>query len=89
MKLTIDTDKELLIHRMGEETRTYPLFSPEAFELISQQWLRVGWNDNYTYTFTWMGLPIIQLPEDLLRVQEVVHRVRPDVIVETGVAHGG
>ena len=36
-----------------------------------------------------MGRPVIQLPEDMLRIQEVIHVVRPDVIVETGVAHGG
>ena len=36
-----------------------------------------------------MGRPIIQLPEDMIRVQEVIYRVRPDVIIETGVAHGG
>jgi cephalosporin hydroxylase len=36
-----------------------------------------------------MGSPVIQLPADLLRIQEVIYRVRPDVIVETGVAHGG
>lgn len=36
-----------------------------------------------------MGRPIIQLPEDIMAIQEVVHRIRPDVIVETGVAHGG
>ena len=43
----------------------------------------------YVYGFTWMGRPIIQLPEDMFRIQEVICRVQPDVIVETGVAHGG
>src|SRR5581483_3363616 len=43
----------------------------------------------YTYSFTWMGRPIIQLPEDMMRIQEVIYQVRPDVILETGVAHGG
>jgi cephalosporin hydroxylase len=43
----------------------------------------------HPYTFTWLGRPVIQLPEDLLRMQELVFRVQPDVIVETGVAHGG
>jgi cephalosporin hydroxylase len=36
-----------------------------------------------------MGRPIIQLPEDMLRIQEVIYRVRPDVLIETGIAHGG
>src|SRR6266850_4346822 len=89
MKLTIDTEaKSLRLENDGQE-RDIPLYSDEAFEVISDQWLKVGWNQKYPYTFTWMGRPIIQAPEDVLRVQEVVYRVRPDVLVETGVAHGG
>lgn len=68
---------------------THPLSSPEAFRLISKAWLRCGWDTKYVYSFSWMGRPIIQLPEDVLRIQEVIYRVKPDVIVETGVAHGG
>jgi cephalosporin hydroxylase len=41
------------------------------------------------YGFTWMGRPVIQLPEDMIRIQEVIYRIRPSVIIETGVAHGG
>ena len=52
-------------------------------------WVKVGWNQKYPYTFSWMGRPIIQLPEDLIRTQELIYKLRPDVIVETGVAHGG
>src|ERR1700722_1729680 len=89
MKLTIDTEaKSLVVNENGQE-RSLRLYSDEAFELISHQWLKVGWNQKYPYTFTWMGRPIIQIPEDILRVQEVVYRVKPDVIIETGVAHGG
>lgn len=43
----------------------------------------------YTYNFTWMGIPIIQLPQDLIALQELIWSVRPEVVVETGVAHGG
>jgi cephalosporin hydroxylase len=43
----------------------------------------------HVYSFTWMGRPVIQLPEDMLRLQEVIFSVQPDVIIETGVAHGG
>ena len=68
---------------------THALNSPEAFRLISKAWLRCGWDTKYVYSFSWMGRPIIQLPEDVLRIQEVIYRVKPDVIVETGVAHGG
>lgn len=66
-----------------------PLYGREAFDIISRLWLKAGWASRFTYNFTWMGRPIIQLPEDLVTIQEVIYRVRPDVIVETGVAHGG
>jgi len=70
-------------------TREYKLDTPEAFRIISDIWLRAGWDTKYVYSFTWLGRPMIQLPEDMIRLQEVIHDVRPDVIVETGVAHGG
>lgn len=89
MKLVIDTDSQTLDQHIDDRVETIPLFSEEAFELISQQWLRVGWNQKYTYTFSWLGMPIIQLPEDLIRAQEAIFQVQPDVIIETGVAHGG
>ena len=43
----------------------------------------------YSYNWFWMGRPIIQYPQDICAMQELVWRVRPDVIVETGIAHGG
>jgi len=43
----------------------------------------------YTYNFTWLGVPVIQYPQDLVALQELVWRVRPDLIIETGVAYGG
>lgn len=89
MKLTVDTEKKTLSVEENGSMRVLELYSREAFELISRQWLKVGWNQRYPYTFSWMGRPIIQLPEDIIRVQEVVYRVKPDVIIETGVAHGG
>ncbi|MBA3867851.1 MAG: cephalosporin hydroxylase family protein [Anaerolineae bacterium] len=43
----------------------------------------------YSYNFTWMGRPMIQLPQDVIAMQEIIWKARPDLIVETGVAHGG
>ena len=43
----------------------------------------------YSYNFTWLGRPIIQLPQDIVAIQEIIWATRPDVIIETGVAHGG
>ncbi|MDI6889637.1 MAG: CmcI family methyltransferase [Thermodesulfovibrionales bacterium] len=89
MKLTIDSTTKILVLEVNGKFRKIDLYSKEAFELISQQWLKVGWNQKYSYTFSWMGRPIIQLPEDMVRIQEVIYRVKPDVIIETGIAHGG
>ena len=69
--------------------RTFPIGSPEAFEAISAAYLRAGWDNKYVYSFTWMGRPIIQLPDDAFRLQELIFDLKPDVIIETGVAHGG
>src|SRR3954464_11955768 len=89
MKLTIDTDARTLSVDSDGSGKTLNLYSREAFEHLSLEWLKLGWNQKYPYTFSWMGRPIIQLPEDMIRTQEVIYRVKPDVIVETGVAHGG
>ncbi|NLT23695.1 MAG: hydroxylase [Syntrophorhabdus sp.] len=90
MRLLIDTTEQRLVRYddAGNEA-IYDLYSKEAFELLSMQWVRLGWSLKHEYTFSWMGRPIIQLPEDVMRVQEVIYRIKPDVIVETGVAHGG
>ena len=85
MKITIDTDAQVL--QAGDET--LPLYSDAAFKQLSDLWVKVGWNQKYGYTFSWFGVPLIQLPEDLVRYQEVVFQLQPDVIVETGIAHGG
>jgi cephalosporin hydroxylase len=89
VKLTIDTDARTLVVHEPQGDRSIALYSDEAFDLISDQWLRVGWNQKYQYSFSWFGRPVIQLPEDMVRTQEVIWRVQPDVIIETGVAHGG
>jgi cephalosporin hydroxylase len=69
--------------------RKLPFASKEGFELMSRVWLRATWDAKYVYNFAWMGRPIIQLPDDLVRLQELIWQLKPDVIIETGVAHGG
>src|SRR5437660_8267604 len=44
---------------------------------------------SYSYNFEWLSRPIIQYPQDIVAMQELIWRVRPDLIVETGIAHGG
>lgn len=89
MKCTIDTTSGLVSTEQDGRATSVPLYSTAGFELLSELWLKVGWNQKQVYTFSWLGRPIIQLPEDLVRIQEVIYQVQPDVIIESGVAHGG
>ena len=89
MKISIDTIQKKLIKEVDGQIHTFDLYSKDAFEMISNQWLKIGWNQKYSYTFSWMGRPIIQMPEDMIRIQEVIYQIKPDVIIETGVAQGG
>ena len=72
-----------------EDGTIVPLSDPRAFEILSSAWLQAGWEAKHVYSFSWLGRPIIQLPDDIIRIQELIYEIQPDVIVETGVAHGG
>ena len=87
--ISIDLENGTVSEEVAGEKVVHQIGTPEAFEIISRAWLRSGWDNKQVYSFTWMGRPIIQLPEDMVRLQEVIYSVKPDVIVETGVAHGG
>ncbi len=60
-----------------------------GFQNLSQDWLRESMQRRYVYNFDWMGRPIIQYPQDMVALQEIVWGTKPDVILETGIAHGG
>src|SRR5260370_3101732 len=89
MKLTIDTIEKKLSIEDHHSPATYPLFSAEAFEVVSRQWLTLGWNLEHWAASFWMGRQLLQLPDDVLRLAEAIWRLRPDVILETGVYDGG
>jgi cephalosporin hydroxylase len=55
----------------------------------SLDWMLAMAVGNYSYNFSWMGRPIIQYPQDIVAVQELIWRVQPDLVIETGIAHGG
>lgn len=55
----------------------------------SRAWINKIAKHKYTYNFSWLGRPIIQLPQDIIAMQEIIWSVQPDLIVETGIAHGG
>lgn len=85
MRITIDTEAGTLTRDDDE----LALHSPEGFAELSRLWTTVGWQQKYSYRFSWLGRPIIQLPEDIVRVQEAINEIRPDLVIETGIAHGG
>ena len=60
-----------------------------ALQRLSRQWFDASARAKYSYHFEWMGRPIIQYPQDIVAMQEILWRVRPDIVVETGIAHGG
>ncbi len=83
---SFDAHTNLITNSNGEKIS---VSDPKSFKLISDLWLRSGWDTKYVYGFSWLGRPIIQLPEDIIRIQELIYQIKPDVIIETGVAHGG
>ncbi len=60
-----------------------------ALARASRDWINLANAKKYSYHFEWMGRPIIQYPQDLIAMQEIIWSVKPDMIVETGIAHGG
>jgi cephalosporin hydroxylase len=56
---------------------------------ITHAWIRRSNLYGYTYNYSWLGRPIIQYPQDIVAMQELIWLVRPDLIIETGIAHGG
>src|SRR4051812_10855 len=55
----------------------------------SLDWVAATAQYQYTYNFSWLGRPIIQRPEDIVATQEIIWAVKPELVVETGIAHGG
>lgn len=55
----------------------------------SVEWIRDTARHNYSYNFSWLGRPIIQYPQDIIAMQELIWKIQPDLIIETGIAHGG
>ena len=60
-----------------------------SFHDFTQQWLMKAVQHNYAQNFSWLGRPIVQIPQDIYALQEIIWQVKPDLIIETGVAHGG
>ncbi len=81
-------DSKLTLTATGQQT-TVDLYSPEGADLINALYLKLSSHFRWMYQPTWLGRPIIQLPHDIVAMQELIWAVKPDLIVECGVAHGG
>jgi len=75
-------------HKQVKENIT-SLSSDRDMHDLSRIWLRDTLKHRYSYNFTWMSRPIIQYPQDIVAMQELIWSVKPDLIIETGIAHGG
>lgn len=71
------------------EKRIKRQFKDSKFQKISKAWTKYSLSNGYLYNFSWLGIPIIKYPSDLITIQELIFEVKPDLIIETGVAHGG
>lgn len=80
MNDTFEQDKEEAIRQLGRS---------EQIHSASNEWIASVSRLKYSYNFTWLGRPIIQFPQDMVAMQEIIWRVQPDLIIETGVARGG
>lgn len=83
------TADPILAFRAEVEANIDALAAAEAVQATSARWLRQTHDLRYDYNFTWFGRPILQLPQDIMALQELVFRIQPDLIIETGIAHGG
>ncbi len=73
-----DPKDPTLIQNLGSDSRVKQLYGAE-----------VAVRYRYTYNFKWLGVPIIQFPDDIAALSEIVWAVKPDLVIETGIAHGG
>ena len=69
--------------------RVRALRNADTLKARSMEFMRESIDARYSYNFSWMGRPIIQYPQDMIAMQEILWEVRPELIVETGIAHGG
>lgn len=75
-----DADVVRQVRGMGED---------EDMQALSRIWMRLITPHKYAYNFKWLGRPAIQFPNDAWAVQELIWKIKPDLIIETGIAHGG
>jgi cephalosporin hydroxylase len=79
------------IRQFKEESdqRVASYANDKELQTIANDWVEQSMKKKYVYNFSWLGRPIIQYPQDMIAIQEIIWSVKPDLIIETGIAHGG
>ena len=75
-----EEERKIEIEQMGKD---------KDFCQESARWFEASVKQRYSYNFKWLGRPIIQYPQDMVAIQEIIWDTKPDLIIETGIAHGG
>ena len=80
-----------MINSFDERNREYieRMAADTSLQNSTKQWFARCSKYEYSYHFSWLGRPIIQFPQDIIAMQEIIWQVKPDLIIETGIAHGG
>lgn len=76
------------LKKMRDESCSF-FANDETGKELTRNWMDHVQRNNYSYQFDWLSRPIIQYPQDILAMQEIIWSVKPDLIIETGIAHGG
>ncbi|GAB4513843.1 MAG: cephalosporin hydroxylase family protein [Roseibium sp.] len=84
-----DTSDPIRDFEIDREHRISGYAGEDSWRAASLDWLKTAFDRKYMYNFAWAGRPIIQLPSDMVAFQEIVLETKPDLIIETGIAHGG
>ncbi len=87
--MTLNKSDKVAQHFKDVKKRISKQSSNQALQSAAQNFIQESHAAKYSYNFTWLGRPIIQYPEDILAVQEIVWKCKPDIVIETGIAHGG
>jgi len=81
--------KSKLILKNENGNSEVDLYSEEGLEMLSNLWVKVAAEFKLMYELTWLGRPIIQFGDDMIMLQQLIWEVKPDIFIETGIAHGG
>ena len=76
-------------HKLRVEANVASLRADSELRTRSLRWMIAAGNHGYSYNFRWLGRPVIQYPQDLMALQEILWELEPQLVIETGVAHGG